>query len=159
MNLNGTFTFNGPRDKVWDLLQDPTALAAALPGTERLTLAAPDRYEGVMKVSIGPVTAAKFDVTVTLADKIPPRRFSMHIDAKGSVGFSRGTATLELEEQPGAPGAMTLMQYSSSVQVGGRIAGVGQRLIESVARMMMRQTLEALARQLTPLSSADTDRS
>ena len=156
MTLNGTFTFNGPRDRVWDLLQDPAALAAALPGTERLTLAAPDRYEGVMKVSIGPVTAATFDVTVTLADKIPPRHFSMNIDAKGNVGFSRGSATVELQDQPGAT---TLMQYSSSVQVGGRIAAVGQRLIESVAKMMMRQALEALARQLTPLMSADTDRS
>ena len=156
MNLSGTFSFSGPRDKVWELLQDPAALAAALPGTERLTLTAPDRYEGLMKVSVGPLTAAKFDVTVTLADKIPPRHFSMNIDARGSVGFSRGTAIVDLQEQPDAT---TLMQYSSSVQVGGRIAAVGQRLIESVARMMMRQALEARASQLTPVTNANTDRS
>jgi carbon monoxide dehydrogenase subunit G len=156
MNLSGTFSFSGPRDKVWELLQDPAVLAAALPGTERLTLAAPDRYEGVMKVSVGPLTAATFDVTVTLADKIPPRHFSMNIDARGSVGFSRGTATVDLQDQPDAT---TLMQYSSSVQIGGRIAAIGQRLIESAARMMMRQAFEALARQLTPIASVDTDRS
>jgi carbon monoxide dehydrogenase subunit G len=156
MNLNGTFTFNGPRERVWALLQDPAALAAALPGTERLTLAAPDRYEGVMKVSIGPLTAAAFDVIVTLTEKESPRHFSMNIDAKGSVGFSRGIASVDLQDQPDAT---TLMEYSSSVQVGGRIAAVGQRLVDSVASMMMRQALEALARQLTTAMTADSDRS
>jgi len=144
MNLSGTFTFEGPRAAVWDLLQDPVVLAKALPGTERLALTADDRFEGVMKVSVGPVTAAKFDVVVTLKDKIPPHRFAMQIDGKGAVGFTRGTAQVELTEQPEG----TLMTYTSDVQVGGRIASVGQRLIESVSRMMMRQALDALAREL-----------
>jgi carbon monoxide dehydrogenase subunit G len=155
MILSGTFTFNGPRQKVWDLLQDPDVLAKALPGTERLTLAGPDRYEGVMKVSVGPMTAAKFDVTVTLADKRPPEHFSMQIDGTGNVGFARGSAAIDLEEQP----AGTLMQYSSDVQIGGRIASVGQRLIESVSRMMMRQALEALDSELRGRIAADADHS
>jgi carbon monoxide dehydrogenase subunit G len=145
MILNGTFTFNGPRQKVWDLLQDPEVLAKALPGTEKLTLTEADRYEGVMKVSVGPMTAAKFDVTVTLGDKRPPERFTMQIDGKGAVGFARGHASVDLQEPAGGG---TLMQYSSDVQIGGRIASVGQRLIESVSRMMMRQALEALDREL-----------
>ena len=145
MNLTGTFTFNGPRDAVWALLQDPDVLAKALPGTERLALAGEDRFEGVMKVSVGPVTAAKFDVTVTLKDKEPPQRFAMQIDGKGAVGYTRGVASVELQEQEGNT---TLMQYSSDVQVGGRIAAVGQRLLESVAKMMMKQALEALEKEL-----------
>ena len=145
MNLDGTFTFNGPRDKVWELLQDPAVLAKALPGTERLTLTSPDRYEGVMKVSVGPMTAAKFDVVVTLSDRQPNERFAMQIEGKGSVGFSRGTAFVDLKDQPDGG---TLMEYRSEVQIGGRIASVGQRLIESVSRMMMRQALEALDREL-----------
>jgi carbon monoxide dehydrogenase subunit G len=145
MNLSGTFTFEGPRAAVWDLLQDPVVLAKALPGTERLALTADDRFEGVMKVSVGPVTAAKFDVVVTLKDKIQPHRFAMQIDGKGAVGFTRGTAQVELTEQPEGS---TLMTYTSDVQIGGRIASVGQRLIESVSRMMMRQALDALAREL-----------
>ncbi len=151
MNLNGTFTFNGPRERVWELLQDPAVLAKALPGTERLDVAAPDRYEGVMKVSVGPMTAARFDVTVTLRDKQPPARFAMDIDGKGAVGFAHGTASVELKEQDGG----TLMDYSSDVQIGGRIASVGQRLIESVSRMMMRQALEALDRELRSRLSSD----
>ena len=145
MNLTGTFTFNGPRQQVWDLLQDPAVLAKALPGTERLMLAGPDRFEGVMKVSVGPMTAAKFDVTVTLGDKRAPEHFAMQIDGKGTVGFAHGSASVDLQDQPDGG---TLMQYSSDVQIGGRIASVGQRLIDSVSRMMMRQALEALDREL-----------
>jgi carbon monoxide dehydrogenase subunit G len=145
MNLNGTFTFNGPRTAVWDLLQDPAVLAKTLPGTERLTLAGPDRYEGVMKVSVGPVTAASFNVAITLADKVAPERFTMQIDGKGGVGFTRGSASVALEDDPGGG---TLMRYSSDVQVGGKIAAVGQRLLDSVAKTMMRQALDALDREL-----------
>ena len=156
MILNGTFTFNGPRQKVWDLLQDPDVLAKALPGTERLTLSGPDRYEGVMKVSVGPMTAAKFDVTVALGDKQPPERFTMQIDGKGAVGFARGTASVALQDQ--ADGG-TAMEYTSDVQIGGRIASVGQRLIESVSRMMMRQALESLDRELRSRLESDASRS
>lgn len=144
MNLNGTFTFSGPRTAVWDLLQDPEVLAKALPGAERLTLAGEDRYEGVMKASVGPVSAATFDVVVTLRDKVPPQQMTLQIEGKGPVGFTRGTAQVTLEDADGG----TTMRYTSDVQVGGRIAAVGQRLVESVARMMMRQALEALDREL-----------
>ena len=63
MTLGGTFIFAGPRPVVWDLLQDPAVLAKALPGTKTLTQVGDGRYEGAMKVSIGPVTAAEFAVT------------------------------------------------------------------------------------------------
>jgi carbon monoxide dehydrogenase subunit G len=152
MNLNGTFTFNGPRAKVWDLLQDPVVLAKTLPGTERLVLTSDDHYEGVMKVSVGPMTAARFDVKVTLKDKIPPHRMALDIDGKGAVGFTRGTATVALEE---TVDGKTEMQYASDVQIGGRIASVGQRLLESVSKMMMRQALDALERELAARLAAE----
>jgi uncharacterized protein len=152
VNLNGSFKFNGPRDKVWALLQDPVVLAKALPGTERLSLVGEDRFEGLMKVTVGPVSAAKFDVTVTMKDKLPPQHFAMQIDSKGAVGYTRGTASVDLQED--ADGG-TLMQYTSDVQVGGRIAAVGQRLLESVAKMMMKQALDALERELRTRLEAD----
>jgi carbon monoxide dehydrogenase subunit G len=145
MILTGAFTFNGPRTAVWDLLQDPDVLAKALPGTKTLTKTAEDRYQGVMKVSVGPMTAAEFAVNVELKDKVAPEKFSMQIDGKGAVGFTKGTATIELQEQPGP---MTVMNYSSDVQIGGKIAAVGQRLLESVGKMMTRQALEALNKEL-----------
>lgn len=145
MTLSGTYSFKGPRSRVWELLQDPEVLAKALPGTERLTLTAEDRYDGVMKVSVGPVTAAKFNVSVTLTEKDPPRRFVMRIDGKGSVGFTRGSATVELHEETEAT---TVLRYDANIQVGGTIAAVGQRLLDQVGRMMSKQALEALQREL-----------
>ena len=145
MRLDGTFTFSGPRATVWELLQDPAVLARALPGTERLELTAADRYRGVMQVSVGPVTCARFDVTVALADKVAPDRFVMQIDGKGSVGHARGTAVVELSD---APGGATTMRYSSNLLVGCTIAAVGQRLLDTVSRTMMRQALESLEREV-----------
>ena len=145
MILTGTFTFDGPRAKVWEILQDPAVLAKALPGTRTLTQVAENRYEGVMKVSVGPMSAAEFAVNVELKDKVAPERFTMHIDGKGGLGFTKGTATIELQEQAGP---VTVMTYTSDVQVGGKIAAVGQRLLESVGKMMTKQALESLNREL-----------
>ena len=145
MILSGTFTFQGSRARVWDILQDPDVLAKALPGTKTLTRAGEDRYQGVMKVNVGPMSAAEFAINVELKDKIAPESFSMLIDGKGAVGFTKGTATIALEEQPGP---VTVMTYTSDVQIGGKIAGVGQRLLESVGKMMTRQALEALNKEL-----------
>ena len=154
MTLEGTFTFNGPQAVVWDLLQDPAVLARTLPGTERLEATGPDAYQGVMKVSVGPVSAAKFNVNISLSDKIAPSRFAMQIDAKGALGHTRGTAKVELTA-PDA--AQTLMHYTSNVQVGGTIAAVGQRMLESVGKAMMKQALESLNRELQQRLSAGQD--
>lgn len=154
MNLSGTFAFAGPREKVWELLHDPSVLAKALPGTKTLTATGPDRFEGTMKVSIGPLTAAEFTVSVSLVDQRQPSHFGMQIDGKGGVGFVKGSATVDLAED----GAGTLMTYASDVQIGGRIAAVGQRLIESVGRMMMKQALEALNAELQARIDVPTDR-
>jgi carbon monoxide dehydrogenase subunit G len=145
MMLSGTFTFDGPRARVWEILQDPSVLAKALPGTKILTKVADDRYQGVMKVNVGPMSAAEFAINVELKDKVEPERFSMVIDGKGAVGFTKGTATIALDEQPGP---VTVMTYTSDVQIGGKIAAVGQRLLESVGKMMTKQALEALNKEL-----------
>jgi carbon monoxide dehydrogenase subunit G len=144
MKIEGTFVFHGPRHLVWELLQDPRVLARALPGTEGLTNDGPDKLRGVMKVSVGPVTAASFDVSVTLTDKQPPEHMVMQIEGRGRVGHVRGTATVDLADE----GSSTVMHYASQVQVGGTIAAVGQRLLDSVAHTMLKQALEALEKEV-----------
>lgn len=145
MTLTGTFTFAGPRAVVWTLLQDPAVLAKTLPGAQKLTQIGDGQYQGVMKMSIGPVTAAEFTVNVTMVDRLEPSHFGMQIDGKGGVGFVKGSATVDLAEAPDG----TRMSYTSDVLVGGRIAAVGQRLIESVSRMMMGKALDALNQEIT----------
>ena len=144
MTLTGTFTFAGPRTVVWTLLQDPAVLAKALPGTKTLTQTGDGQYEGVMKVSVGPLTAAEFSVNVTLIDREEPSHFGMQIEGKGGVGHVRGSATIDLADDPDG----TRMTYSSDILIGGRIAAVGQRLIESVAKMMTAKALDELNREV-----------
>jgi carbon monoxide dehydrogenase subunit G len=145
MKLEGTYHFNGPRTLVWDLLQDPAVLATAMPGAKSLVQTGDDRFEGVMKVGIGPVTAAEFALVVTLTDKVAPERFRMSIDAKGGLGFTRGIADVVLVD---AAEGGTSMKYTSDLQIGGRIAAVGQRVVDSAARMMTQKGLEAMQRAL-----------
>jgi len=141
MTLSGTFTFRGPRALVWQLLQDPDVLVKVMPGAQRLVCVADGRYQGVMKVGLGPVTAAEFSLDVTLGDLAPPERFTMVIDSKGTLGFARGTANVALDEE--GPDR-TAMHYTSELQIGGRIASVGQRVVESAAKAMTARGLQAL---------------
>ena len=144
MLIESEFTFDAPREAVYDGLQDPDVLASALPGTDRLELTADDRYEGLMEASVGPVTAARFTVVVELKNKVRPESFDMHVDGKGKAGFVNGIANVVLEERDGG----TVMNYRADLQVGGRVASVGQRLLDSVGKAMSKQGLEAVSRSL-----------
>jgi carbon monoxide dehydrogenase subunit G len=144
MNLEGSHTFPGPRQVVWDLLLDPEVLAKSMPGSADITRVAPDRYEGRMKVGVGPITAAEFDVVIALSDAVPPERYTMAIEGKGRFGFTRGKATVTLTPE----GAGSAMHYQADLQIGGKIAAVGQRLLDTVSRMMLRQGLEAMTKEL-----------
>jgi carbon monoxide dehydrogenase subunit G len=145
MIVEGTYPLPGAPTVIWDLLMDPEVLAKAMPGTRQLVRTAPDRYEGVMRVGIGPITAAEFDLSITLADVQKPDSYTMLLDGKGRFGFTRGTARVEL--QPDSAG--TVMRYRADLTVGGKIAALGQRLLDSVSRLLTRQGLEALNRELT----------
>ena len=144
MIVEGTYTFTAPRQVVWDLLQDPEVLAKALPGARRLEKVDEDRFEGEMQVGVGPVSAAAFKMSVELSDKVVPEGFSMTVDSKGTIGFTRGTARVELAEHEDG----TLMTYRADLKVGGKIAGVGQRVLDSASRTMTRQGLDALNREV-----------
>ena len=144
MIVEGTYPLPGTPPIIWDLLMDPEVLAKAMPGTKQLVRSAPDRYDGVMRVGIGPITAAEFDLVITLTDVNQPHGYAMQIEGKGRFGFTRGTARVELA----ADGAGTVMRYNADLQVGGKIAALGQRLLDSVSKLLTRQGLEALNREL-----------
>jgi hypothetical protein len=142
--VDGSSTLPGPPERIWDLLMDPEVLAKAMPGTQTLTRTAPDRYEGKMAVGVGPITAADFDLAITLTDQRRPVSYTMQIEGKGRFGFARGSAVVDLVPE----GEKTTMRYRADLQVGGKIAGLGQRLLDSVSRMLIRQGLEALQREV-----------
>ena len=146
MIVEGTHTFAAPTDRVFALLLDPEVMVKAMPGAKDLKRTADDRYEGLIKIGVGPITAAEFTLVVTLREMDPPRRYAMDIDSTGRFGFTRGVASVELADG-GAPDRTTMI-YRADLNVGGKIAGVGQRLLDSISRLMTRQGLEALSAEL-----------
>lgn len=144
MKIESEYLFNGSRDKVWELLLDPAVMAIALPGTESLEKTSEDEYNGLMRVGVGPVNG-KFSVQIILTDKIEPESFTMNISAKGAPGFVKGIADVELSEDAENE---TVMKYSADLNIGGKIAIVGQRLLDTVGRSMTNQGLDSLNREL-----------
>ncbi len=137
MKLDGTYTFDAPRTMVFEMLQDPEVLAKIIPGCEELKLIGDNEYEAVLDISVGPVKS-QFKGKVSLADLNPPESYTMHIDGKGAAGFVKGVGHVKLTEQETA----TLMSYEGDAQVGGRIVSVGQRLLDSAAKSLTRQSLD-----------------
>ena len=151
MIVDGEHTFPGPRQTVWNLLQDPEVLAKAMPGARKLHLTGDGTYEGVIRIGIGPVTAAEWSLNVALKDRVEPASYVMQVDSKGALGFTRGTATVNLDEVDGG----TRMRYHADLSIGGKVASVGQRLLDQVAKMMTRQGLDALNKELDARLAAD----
>ncbi len=140
MKLDGEHVFHGPRDAVWALIRDPEALAQALPGTETLTKLSENEYEGRMNVRIGPVSGV-FSGKVLVSDEAPPETCTLTAEGKGAQGFAKGVGRIQLIDQ--ADGT-TLMKYEGDVQIGGKLASVGQRSLDTVSKSMIRQGLTAL---------------
>ena len=150
MNLEGSYTFNAPRQVVWDALMTPDVLAKVLPGCEKLEQVGDDEYEAVLKIRVGPVQG-KFKGNVKIADMVEPESYSMAVDGKGAPGFMKGTGYVKLEEQ----GESTVLHYTGEAQVGGRIAQVGQRLLDSSAKALTRQSLDGLNKQVLARARGD----
>ena len=144
MKIAGEYVFNGPREKVWELVRDPEVLATALPGTQSLTPVSENEYEGEMHVRVGPV-AGVFSGRVVASDEVPPESYTLSVEGKGAPGFAKGTGHVQLIDQGDGT---TLMKYEGEMQIGGRIASVGQRLMDSASRSMIRQGLETLNKAL-----------
>jgi carbon monoxide dehydrogenase subunit G len=132
MKLEATYEIPAPRQKVWDAFLDPALLQQAIPGCERLEAIGPDEFKATLKVGVGAVKGT-FEGKVKLSDKHPPDNYRMSVEGSGGPGFIRGDAVMTLTD--GEEGK-TRISYSADVQVGGLIAGVGQRMLGGVAKMM-----------------------
>ena len=143
MKLEGSYTFEAPRDLVWDALQDPVLLAAIMPGCEGLEPLGEDKYKTTLKIQVGPVQGV-FEGSVALRDINKPDSYKMDVDGKGVPGFIKALGSVRLEAQ----GETTIMHYEGDAHVGGKIASVGQRLLESSAKALTRQSLDGIAVQI-----------
>ena len=110
---------------------DPTVIASCIPGCQELAADGEDRYRAKLNVALSAVTGT-YDGTVVISEKKPHDSYRLTVDGQGKPGFVRGTAAITLR----AEGAVTVVDVSGTVQTGGPIARLGQRLIGGVARMM-----------------------
>ena len=131
MKIEGTQELHAPRERVYALLINPEVLQRCIPGCESLMLTDAGHYEATLKAGVGSIKGA-FRGNVNLEDMRPPEHYRIVVEGKGLMGFAKGSATFDLLDQDGG----TLINYSGELQVGGTIAGVGQRMIEGAAKMM-----------------------
>jgi hypothetical protein len=141
MELAGNYTFSAAREVVWDSIMNPDILKNILPGCESLERVSDTEYNGVLNLRVGPVQG-KFAGKVYLSELNQPESFHLDIDGQGAAGFVRGGGDARLEMMDG----QTVLSYEGKADVGGRIASVGQRLLDTSAKSITRQSLESLDR-------------
>ena len=149
MKVAGEYTFDAPQDLVWQALQDPDVLSNAMPGGDSFTEVGENEFEGLLNVKVGPVQG-KFKGNIKLMDIVAPDSYTMEVDGKGAPGFVKATGSLKLTPD----GDKTHMVYDGDAKIGGRIASVGQRLLDASSKSIIRQSLEGLNEYLTVQAAA-----
>lgn len=138
VKLAGSHEFDAPKEAVWEALLDPDVLSRILPGCKQLDRAGDNEFKGEISIRVGPVQGS-FNGTVNLRDIDPPNSYRMELAGQGRPGYVKGTGALRLEGD-----APTTLHYDGDAQLSGRIASVGQRLVDSTARSLTRQGLQSL---------------
>lgn len=143
VELAGDYEFTAPNELVWEMLLDPEVLAGIMPGCEKLEQVDENEFEGRLNIRLGPVQGV-FRGTVELTELAPPRSYHILVNGRGPAGIVRGEGDLELTGK----GDCTAMIYSGQAQVSGRMATVGQRLMDSSAKAIVKQSLQNLDKQI-----------
>jgi carbon monoxide dehydrogenase subunit G len=146
MDMNGERFIAASRDAVWAGLNDPEVLRQCIPGCESIEKVSDTELKAVAGVKLGPVSA-KFQGKVTMSDLDPPNGYKISGEGQsGPAGFAKGGAEVRLADQDGG----TLLTYTVSAQVGGKIAQVGARLIDATAKSMAEQFFKKFAAAVEP---------
>jgi uncharacterized protein len=132
MTMNGEVQLPAARDVVWAKLNDADVLKACIPGCEELEKTSDNEFRATAKMKVGPVSA-RFKGRVTLSDFDPPNSYKISGEGEGGVaGFAKGGATVRLQDKDGG----TLLSYDVDAQIGGKLAQLGQRLINGSAKKL-----------------------
>jgi uncharacterized protein len=150
MEMTGEFRIPATRQRVWEGLNDPEVLKRCIPGCQTLEKVSDTEFNGKVVAAVGPVRAT-FGGKVMLSDLNPPQSYTISGEGSGGVaGFAKGGAKVNLAED----GAATLLTYAVQAQVGGKLAQVGSRLIDGVARKMANDFFGQFAAVMAPEQSA-----
>ena len=132
MIMNGEVQLPASREAVWAKLNSPEVLKACIPGCEEMERTDEGGFRAVAMVKVGPVSA-RFKGKVTLSDLDPPNGYKISGEGEGGVaGFAKGGASVKLSDKDGG----TLLSYDVEAQIGGKLAQLGQRLINGAAKKL-----------------------
>jgi carbon monoxide dehydrogenase subunit G len=149
MDFTGRYVIAAPPQRVWDGINDPAVLKACIPGCEQLDKTSPTEFVATAKLKIGPVSAT-FKGKVTLSQMEPPRRCVLTGEGQGGVaGFAKGGAEVILTPE----GDATVLTYTAKASVGGKLAQIGQRLIDGAARQIADDFFGRFSQALTAAKS------
>ena len=144
MDMTGEYRIPAPRQKVWEALNDPEVLKKSIPGCEELHKVSDTELTAKVATRVGPVSA-KFSGKVTLSDINPPQGYRITGEGQGgAAGFAKGGAEVQLEDA----GEETVLKYTASAQVGGKLAQIGSRLIDSTAKKLANEFFGNFAREV-----------
>lgn len=151
MDMTGEYRIPAPRERVWEALNDPEVLKKSIPGCEELNKTSDTELTAKVAAKVGPVSA-KFTGKVTLSDINPPEGYKISGEGQGGVaGFAKGGAEVQLEED----GSETVLRYKATAQVGGKLAQIGSRLIDSTAKKMANEFFGKFAEEVGGGESAE----
>jgi uncharacterized protein len=131
MDITGSYTFNAAPERVWDLMMDPAAIASCIPGCETLEPDGSDRYRARITIGLSAITGT-YEGIVIISEKAEHASYRLEVEGQGKPGFVKGSAAIALR----ADGSTTVVEVTGTVQTGGAIARLGQRLIGAAAKMM-----------------------
>ena len=145
MEMMGKEEIAAPREKVWEALNDPDILRQCIPGCQELEKTSDNEMTATVKVKVGPVSA-NFKGHVTLENIVAPKSYTIVGEGKGGIaGFAKGGADVKLEEE----GDITILNYDVTAQVGGKLAQMGSRLIDSTSKKLASQFFANLNEAIT----------
>jgi len=146
MEFKGSYVISAPAQRVWDGINDPEILKISIPGCEQIAKTSPTDFVATAKIKIGPVSAT-FKGKVALSDLDPPHRCRLTGEGTGGVaGFAKGSAEVTLTPQ----GESTVLTYTATASVGGKLAQIGQRLIDGAAKQIADDFFKRFAAALAP---------
>ncbi|MBT3767794.1 MAG: carbon monoxide dehydrogenase subunit G [Rhodospirillaceae bacterium] len=153
MDMNGEYRIAASQQVVWDALNDPEVLRACIPGCETVEKVSDTEFTAKVTFKVGPVKA-KFTGDVTLSDINPPDSYTISGSGKGgAAGFGKGGAQVSLKTD----GDETVLTYTANASVGGKLAQVGQRLIDSTSKKLAAEFFSSFAAHLSGDAEVEQD--
>jgi uncharacterized protein len=139
MNLKGTYKLKGSREEVWTALNNPQVLRRCTPGCKQMLAVNEDCYDVVIEIGIAAIKG-RYTGQIKISDRVANQRYTLAVSGTGTAGFMNATGAIQLCGQENE----TIIEYAGEANVGGLVAGIGQRVTEGIARLLVGQFFKSL---------------